>query len=133
MRTSNEYNAPVVTGLYALRHGTPVPNLFHRRDTKIPGVGQSWSWTDVKRYWGQTVEVSGGCMGCLLIDRSALEGFSFILDELYAPDVPLMRFFNQQGIKQMARLDVVCGHEKLNGETIYPDASHLQGYRIDKP
>ena len=115
-----EVDAPVVSGLYAMRHGPPVANLM-QYGVRMPGVGSGMSWKQVQANWGKTVETSGGCMGCLLIDRSVLERFQFVTCKHGAPDTPFMEFCWTNKIKQMARLDVICGHVKANGDVLYPD------------
>jgi hypothetical protein len=62
-------------------------------------------------------------MGCLLIRRDALLNFPFESEDYQrvAPDGAFMRYCSEHGIKQMARLDVVCKHIKVNGEVLVPD------------
>jgi hypothetical protein len=118
LRKLLEVDAPVVSGLYAMRHGEPYPNLM--RMGLMPGIGASINWEEFTDRWGETIEVSGACMGCLLLDRSVLWGFSFNTKENRAPDVPLMEYCWQNKLKQMARTDVICGHVKPSGETLWP-------------
>lgn len=113
-----EIDAPIVTGLYALRHGEPVPNVMRHGD--MPEIGGAMEWAEVYKQWGQTIPTSGGCMGCLLIRRPVLEKFSFITERGNAPDVPLMEFCWKNKFEQVARLDVICGHKKPNGEILLP-------------
>lgn len=118
-----EVDAPVVSGLYALRHGEPVPNLRTN--------GASMSWQEVKQLWGRTVETTGGCMGCLLVRKEALKDFVMIdANDLRAPDGRFMNHCRLNKFKQMGRLDVVCGHVKINGEILFPD--EILGYRIER-
>jgi len=112
-----EAEAPVVSGLYALRHGDPIPNVQRWSET-LNGIGGAMSWEEVGK--GGTVRTSGGSMGCLLIERSVLEGFTFVRDNNKAPDVPFMEYCFHLGIRQMARLDVICLHKKPNGEVLDP-------------
>ena len=121
--------APVVSGLYALRHGQPVPNLMRVGDS--PATGDAMTWPEVQSSWGKVIPISGGCMGCLLIDTAVLRGFSFINDAYpHAPDRPFMQHCWSKGYKQMARLDVICGHKKPGGDILWPDKE--QGYRLEK-
>lgn len=116
-----EIDAPIVSGVYCLRHGTGIPNLM--RYGNMPGIGSAYEWMDLRRFRNKNqniIEVSGGCMGCLLIRRTVLERFEFILTSRGAPDVPLMEFCWQNGYKQLARLDVVCGHKQPNGTILMP-------------
>jgi hypothetical protein len=118
-----EVDAPVVTGLYGLRHGEPVPNI-----KRVLG-DRMLSWDELE--WGKIIECAGGCMGCLLLDRSVLENHSMWTEENnYAPDGPLMEYCRTHGFKQMARLDVICGHKKPDGDIIWPDKQ--QGYILER-
>ena len=122
-----EVDAPVVSALYALRHGEPVPNLM--RAEKSATVGEAMKWSEIFESKENIITVSGGCMGCLLIDRSILTQFQFEGDDIAkAPDVPFMEFCWTNKIPQKARIDVICGHVKPNGTIIYPDAESPNGY-----
>jgi hypothetical protein len=115
-----EIDAPVVTGLYMLRHGSPVTNLM-----KITKDLEGYSQTEIREMWGKTVKVGGGCMGCVLIDRTVLERFSFITQDQAAPDIPFMQLCVENKVEQIARLDVICGHKKPTGEILYPDRENI--------
>lgn len=124
-----QVDAPVVSGLYSMRHGEPVPNVFKKHLGSV-AVGNVYKWNEIP--WGQTVEVSGGCMGCLLIDRSVLERFNFHLDaDKWAPDGPFMQWCFRNGVKQMARMDVICGHKKPDGTILWPDPAQEKGWRCE--
>jgi hypothetical protein len=120
-----EVDASVVSGLYALRRGECRPNV---RNTTTRSM---FTWKELKAVWGETIETSGGCMGCVLIDRSALQDFCFIDKQNFsAPDVPMMEWHWHHKFKQMARLDVICGHKRPSGEILWPDKE--QGYIIER-
>lgn len=108
----SEVDAPVVSGVYRLRHGGDHPNLSDAN-------GNVLTWEKLRRA-ASPLEVGGGAMGCLLVDRSALEGFSFLTGGNSAPDGPFMRHLRANGIKQVARIDVQCGHISPTGETLWP-------------
>jgi hypothetical protein len=109
-----ETDAEVVTGLYVQRHGY-APNI-HLGAVKVA------SWPFIQSHWGETIDVAGGCLGCVMIDRSVLEDFSFILDEPGSgPDVPFMRHCVAKNIDVRARLDLVCGHATMSGDILWPD------------
>ena len=112
-------DAPVVSGLYALRHGSNVPNVWRWGET-LNALGGVMSWKDVERDWGKVVRTTGGCQGCVVADRSAIEGFSFILGKEQSPDVPWMEYCFHSGIKMMADLSVICGHKEPNGNILDP-------------
>jgi hypothetical protein len=118
-----EVDAPVVTGLYVLRHGIPISNIF------LDWRSGTATWKELEKTWGQTIEVQGGAMGCLLLDRSVLEGFCFKVKENIAPDTEFMAHCVERRIRQMARLDVECGHIRADGSIVWPDAK--RGYRTE--
>ena len=120
-----EVDAPSVSGLYALRRGSMGPNV------RKPITREMFKWDELKPKWGSTITTAGGCMGCVLLDRSAIEDFCFV-DEANpnAPDVPMMEYHWHKGFKQVARLDVICGHKQPSGEILWPDRE--QGYRIER-
>lgn len=120
-----EVDAPVVSGLYALRHGTPIPSVKVWGET-LHGIGSAMRWEEIAANWGKTVQTSGACMGCTLIDRSAFEGFSFLLRDSVPPDGAWMEHCFHNAIKQMARLDVLCGHKRPDGEIWWPQDSVKQ-------
>lgn len=103
-------DAPVVYGTYQFRHGMGVVNLFQK--LPVPAMGQSLShYPDelrAARAAGQ-VEVSGCGFGCTLIRRDVLEKIPF-RDTGSAPDLPFAQDCVAAGIRQVGRLDVVCGH-----------------------
>lgn len=111
-----EIDADVVTGFYVLRHGDFKPNL-HMWNPTAPGLMRAYRWHELKP---PIMKVSGGCMGCLLLDRKVIEGFSFILRRKSAPDTEFMNYCHTRGFNQMARLDVECGHINAEGETLWP-------------
>ena len=118
-----DLNVPVASGLYVLRHGASVPNV---RDG-----GGSMPWAHIKKWWGQTVEITGGCMGCLLVRKEVLKDFCMVdLTDLRAPDGRFMAYCNEKRIKQVGHLGVICGHIRPNGEILIPDKD--KGYRVEK-
>jgi len=117
LRKLLEVDAPVVSGLYVLRHGSPVPNLL--KPESSPNPGSTFKWRNLP--WGETIEVSGGCMGCLLVDSEVLKGASFLMEGNGIPDMQFMRYCWENKIKQMARLDVICGHKRPDGKVLWPD------------
>lgn len=125
-----EVDAPIVSGLYALRHTKePTPNLL-----KLGGhpeaVGSGYSWDELKPLWGETIEVSGACMGCLLIDKAFFQtDFRFMLENNNAPDMAFAQYCWSHKITQKARLDVICGHINRKNEILYPD--YDTGWRIE--
>jgi hypothetical protein len=107
-------DTPIATGFYLLRHGTPSPNLMVRDTISI-------HWKKLQDNWNKVIEVAGGCMGCLLIDKSILEQYTFEYDDKIPPDSPFMFWCQKNMIKQKADLSVICGHKRPDGKIIYPD------------
>jgi hypothetical protein len=104
--------APVVYGTYLLRHNDPVLNAWQYS-------GQAGLGMSLDRYPGELLSyqkagvgrVSGVGFGCTLIRRSVLESIPFRQDMGdHAPDMPFAFDCVRQGITQLARFDVRCGH-----------------------
>jgi hypothetical protein len=120
--TGKEHDAPVVSGLYVLRHGANVPNLF--QFTLSANLGSAVPWDILRRYrdaGATTIQVSGGCQGCVLLSAKVLEQFSFVREHAAAPDMDLMRHCHALGLRQLARLDVLCGHKLADGSVLSPE------------
>jgi hypothetical protein len=100
-------DADVVSGYYRLRHGHDKTNLFSITGRTL-------------RTNESIVSIGGGAMGCLLVRKRVLEGFSFILSRPVCPDGEFMAHCRKNNFSQVARLDVICGHQKPDGEIIYP-------------
>jgi hypothetical protein len=116
-----QIDAPIVSGFYLLRHGVPSPNVMEH-DTV------SMTWSKIQKHWNQVLEIAGGGMGCLLIDRSILERCEFMTDKKIAPDTPFMVWCQKNNIKQIADLSILCGHKKPDGRIIYPD--YTRDYKL---
>jgi hypothetical protein len=112
-----EVNAQIVSGLYPLRHGSLSPNIFH---PSINGIGSQFTWEEIKYSKEYIVDISGGCMGCLLVDIEVLKGFNFEIGGEWAPDTAFSEYCVKQGFTQKARLDVQCGHIEITGKVLYP-------------
>lgn len=117
-------DAPIVSGWYVLRHGARTPNLMQyglQNTDRTASIGSSMDWEVLRRHLERgetTIPISGGCQGCLVIRRDVLPQFSFIRETRGAPDMDFMRYCFQNGIKQMARLDVRCGHIEASGNVL---------------
>lgn len=111
--------AEIVTGVYVLRHGSNVPNLFvYQRG--MPSIGSGMPWDELRRVQTSVLQVDGGCMGCVLVKPSALdfdfEGVSTThKGAARAPDVDWMQHNHAAGRVTLARLDVRCGHIEIDG------------------
>lgn len=102
-----EVEADVVTGYYQLRHGADKSNIF-------PLNGRTFNTKE-------TIQpVGGGAMGCVLVDKKVFEGFSFLLESPGPPDGAFMQHCRGKRFKQIARLDVRCGHIRPDGVVLWP-------------
>jgi hypothetical protein len=124
-----EVDADIVTGLYAHRHGLNRPNIMLPTANKND-FGPYSEWPDILANWGRVIEASGGCFGCLLIDKKTLADFDFEIDRASSPDTDFMTHCQQKGFKTKAHLGVVCGHKSPEGDIYWPDKN--QGVRIER-
>lgn len=129
LETQRATGAAIVTGLYVLRHGANVPNLFSVNDAGH-NLGSGCSWQEVRRARakGNVFRVSGGCMGCVLVTLPALdfcfEGMDLNTNGHHrAPDMDWMLHNWKRGLTTLARLDVMCGH--LQGNEILRPENYL--------
>jgi hypothetical protein len=125
-----EVDAPVVVGLYASRHAPFRSSVWSRPDVQI-------EWSTIQEHWGEAVEIGGSGTGCSLIDRSVFDRYTIDMEGFRNPNVDNRRqqidqMFShwcfENKVKQVARLDVICGHVCANGEIVWPDRE--SGYRI---
>jgi hypothetical protein len=118
--------APVVYGTYVLRHGAPVLNAWQYIGTQ--GLGMSLGRPEYKAELAGYEKagygrVSGVGFGCTLIRRQVLEQIPFRQDgNGHAPDMPFAFDLVRNGITQLARFDVRCGHIH-EGELLSVDTS----------
>jgi hypothetical protein len=105
-------DADVVSGYYLLRHGADHSNLFSMQGKPL-------------KENHNLVAMGGGAMGCLLVDKKVFEGFSFMMPNQSAPDGEFMRHCREKKFRQVARLDVICGHIKPSGEVIWPPSQSI--------
>lgn len=111
-------------GLYALRHGMPVPNVFPPGEDA--GPNRWMTWEAVGERWGQVIETAGTCLGCVVIWRRVLEDIDFRHAHAAAPDVGLMQDVRAAGWRQMGDLSVVCGHKRPDGMVLWPTANGVE-------
>ena len=122
-------DAPVVYGVYMLRHKAHCVNAFFHV-TKSANLQKSMTYRPgeykaaIKRGWAR---VTGVGFGFTLIKRAILEEISFHpTDENYAPDWGFAVDATRADIKQIARFDVLCGHIDTDGTILWP---HKEGYK----
>lgn len=113
-------DAPVVYGVYMLRHGTPTLNAWRYEGSRNLGMSLSLYPDEVRaamrRGW---VEVCGTGWGCTLIRREVLERLQIHSNnESDAGDITFSTECIRTGIKQIARFDVLCGHILPDGRVL---------------
>lgn len=114
-------DAPVVYGLYMLRHGTPTLNAWRYEGNRNMGMSLSLYPKEVRearaRGWAR---VSGVGWGCTLIRREVLERMAVRGSEHDAGDSAFATDCIRADIKLIARFDVECGHIKPDGLVLWP-------------
>lgn len=118
-----DVDAPVVYGLYMLRHGAYCVSAFIKVEGN-PSFRRSYTYYPRRYAIAEkegVAEVGGVGMGFTLFRREALARFKFRqTGNSYAPDWGFALDCSLGGVKQMCRFDVKCGHIEQNGLTIYP-------------
>lgn len=100
----------VVYGVYRLRHGDVVINLFAKEGRTI---GTPLSMLPAEMRKGRAagrMEIAGLGFGCTLMRRDVLEKIRFRDEHGNAPDVPFAEDCLRRGVAQFGRFDVPCGH-----------------------
>lgn len=109
----DEVEAPVVYGLYMLRHHQPVVSAFRSIKSSSPDMPLSYYPDELQEaYQRDVIQVSGAGFGCTLIRREALELIPFREADSGnpIPDMPFAQDCMRLGVLQMCRMDVRCGH-----------------------
>lgn len=123
-----EVDAPIVYGLYMLRHGAHCVNAFLYIE-KNPSFSRSFTYLPklyAKAERDGMARVTGVGMGFTLFRRKVLELFNFrATEKSYPPDWAIAYDSAKYGLKQICRFDVKCGHIGTDGRAIYP---RLAGY-----
>lgn len=116
-------DAPVASGVYVLRYPPYRPSIYKNKN-------EIFTWEELKSLWGRPVEVAGNGTGCILIDRKVFDSYSIDMAgyedikkgyHSYQIDALFNDFCNDNHIKHIARLDVLCGHVKSDGDVLWPD------------
>lgn len=104
--------APVVYGTYLLRHQDPRINAWQYIGERGLGMSLDRYPAELRNLEMAGVgRVSGVGFGCTLIRRQALEAIPFRANgNGHAPDMPFALDCVRQGVTQLARFDVKCGH-----------------------
>lgn len=126
-----ETDAPVVYGVYMLRHGVPALNAWHYINNRTMGMSLSLYPNELKaardRGW---VEVCGVGWGCTFIRREVLERFEIHSNSGDAGDIAFASKCLRAGIKQVARFDVPCEHILPDGTVLEPFKDGGIVYRV---
>ena len=115
-------DAPVVYGVYLLRHGTHTLNTWQYTGGKNMGMSLSLYPAELKKYLGQGWgEVSGTGWGCTLIRREVLERTTVRQSgDKDAGDIAFSTDCVRARIRQIARFDVPCLHIEPDGNVLHP-------------
>lgn len=118
----SDTDAPVVYGVYMLRHGVPALNAWQYVDRKNLGMSLSLYPAELKKArrkgWA---EVCGVGWGCTLIKKSVLEHVRVRpIGETDAGDLAFATDCLRAGYRQVARFDVPCGHIMPDGYVLDP-------------
>lgn len=115
-------DADLAYGVYRFRV-SDVINVFERYPGTPRNEGESLSLYPRKlraaRRAGVTL-CSGGGLGCVLIHRHVLEAIDFRLGETAHCDTYFNRDVMWAGLRQMANMNVVCGHKNEEGAILWP-------------
>lgn len=117
-----ETDAPVVYGVYMLRHGTHTLSAWQYIGDKNLGMSLSLYPDEVRRYWQQGwARVCGVGWGCTLIRREVLERVQiYSAEPTDAGDLTFARNCLAAGFVSIARFDVPCLHIEPDGNVLEP-------------
>ena len=117
----HETDAPVVFGVYVLRHGMKVLNTWRYSGNNNLGMSLSLYPAELRqaraRGWA---EVSGVGWGCTLMRREVLERLTIHKNDGDAGDLAFATDCLHQGIRMVARFDVPCDHIEPDGNVLRP-------------
>ncbi len=113
--------APVVYGVYLLRHGTRVLSAWQYKGDRNLGMTLSLYPDELRQAREKRcVRVSGVGFGCTLFRRAVVEQIPFRYPvDGSAPDIPFALDCLHRGVPAYARFDVPCGHIE-GGITLHP-------------
>jgi hypothetical protein len=116
-------DAPVVFGVYALRHGAFVLNACRYENDRNVGMSLSFYASELRMLRRAGVgRVSGVGWGCTLVRREVLEQTP--LDDgggqCAAGDLPFAQWCLANHVVMLARFDVACGHA-TGGSVLMPN------------
>lgn len=114
-------DAPVVYGIYMLRHGIPTLNAWQYINNRSLGMSLSLYPDEVRKGRQQgCLQVCGVGWGCTLIRREVLERIPVRATSGDAGDMAFATDCVRGGIKQIARFDVPCEHIMPDGTVLHP-------------
>ena len=115
-------DAPVVYGVYMLRHGTHTLNAWQYINKRNLGMSLSLYPDEAKKGFEQGwLQVCGVGWGCTLIRREVLEAVQIYSSEpTDAGDLTFARNCLEAGFRSIARFDVPCLHIEPDGNVLEP-------------
>lgn len=114
--------ADVAYGVYRFRVSNVI-NIFERYPGNPRNEGESLSiWPDrlARARQQGIIPCSGGGLGCALIRRPVLAALPFRLEDTAHCDTYFNRDVLQGGWRQVANMNVICGHKSTSGEILWP-------------
>lgn len=102
--------APVVYGVYRLRHDTHVLNAWTRNGKRLGKPMSFYPGLIAQARRDGRIECAGLGFGCTLMRREVLQRITFRDESGNAPDTPFAKDCLRKGIQQIARFDVACQH-----------------------
>lgn len=115
-------DADVAYGVYRFRV-SDVVNIFERYPGRPRNIGESLSIHPEKLAAARRVGVtacSGAGLGCTLIRRHVLAAIDFRMEDGAHCDSYFNTDVLRAGFRQMADMNVVCGHKNEAGEILWP-------------
>ena len=105
-------NAPVVYGVYLLRHKSYTINAYRYENDRNIGMSLMHYPLELAEARAAGVwKVSGVAFGCTLIRREVLKQYAFDINPHHRyPDMDFAEWCIRNNVKQLARLDVECLH-----------------------
>lgn len=121
VQTLYETEAPVVYGVYMLRHGTPTLNTLQYINNRNLGMSLSLYPDELADCWKRGwAKVCGVGWGCTLIRREIIERLTVHSVGDDAGDMTFATDCVRAGILQIARFDVPCDHITPDGRVLKP-------------
>ena len=129
--------APVVYGLYVLRHGARVLNAWRKVESNYVGMSLSLFPDELAEARAKVVaEVSGVGFGCMLVDCQVFDDIEFKASSgaisSAIPDIPFATQCLRKGYKQVCHFGIECGHIEPSGNILWPSENEVNMLKVYK-